>query len=216
MLLTKGKKCDTICLAHSVPKEGKALKENTHELISDEMSKTIIHMAEQIAIAQGVENLTVRKILQSLNITNRVFYNRFHNIEEVLNLVYEGMVLKIRESISSDFDPQGDFFSQVLDIVSNTLVMSYDIKMNLNYYVFKSDSAGYRNYEWWKTEISKLIEFGKTHGYLKDVDTEIMSYSIWCFVRGYNVDALSRKLPRDVAVANFRYSFGILLDGMRA
>ena len=194
----------------------KTSKTERNELISDEMSKTIIDTAEKIAIAEGAENLTVRKILQSLSITNRVFYNRFHNIDEVLNLVYEGMVIKIRESITSDFDPQADFFEQVLNIVANTLEMSYEIKMNFNYYVFKNDSASHRNYEWWKAEISRLIEFGKEGGYLKDVDTEVMSYSIWCFVRGYNVDALSRKLPRDVAVANFKYSFGILLDGMRA
>ena len=116
-------------------------KNEQHELITDEMSRTIINTAEKIAIAQGAENLTVRMILQSLGITNRVFYNRFHNIDEVLNLVYEGMVLKIRESISSDFDPSGDFFDQVLNVVTNTLEMSYDIKMNLNYYVFKNDSA---------------------------------------------------------------------------
>lgn len=192
------------------------MKNEQHELICDEMSRTIIDTAEKIAIAQGAENLTVRMILQSLGITNRVFYNRFHNIDEVLNLVYEGMVLKIRESISVNFDPAGDFFSQVLDIVTNTLEMSYDIKMNFNYYVFKNDSASHRNYDWWKAEISRIIEFGKTNGHLKDIDTEVMSYSIWCFVRGYNVDALSRKLPRDEAVANFKYSFGILLDGMRA
>ena len=173
----------------------KTSKTERNELISDEMSKTIIDTAEKIAIAEGAENLTVRKILQSLSITNRVFYNRFHNIDEVLNLVYEGMVIKIRESITSDFDPQADFFEQVLNIVANTLEMSYEIKMNFNYYVFKNDSASHRNYEWWKAEISHLIEFGKEGGYLKDVDTEVMSYSIWCFVRGYNVDALSRKLP---------------------
>ena len=51
---------------------------------------------------------------------------------------------------------------------------------------------------------------------LRDVDTEIMSYAIWCFIRGYNADALGRKLPLETAVRNFRYSFGVLLDGMRA
>ena len=97
----------------------KTVKSEPHELISDEMSKTIIYTAEKIAISEGAENLTVRKILQSLDITNRVFYNRFHNIDEVLNLVYEGMVLKIRESITADFDPQRDFFEQVLSPEQN-------------------------------------------------------------------------------------------------
>ena len=42
-----------------------------------------------------------------------------------------------------------------------------------------------------------------------------MSYSIWCFIRGFNADALGRKLPVAQAAAAFKYSFGILLDGLR-
>ena len=180
------------------------------------MSKRIVETAERIVMSVGAEKITVRMILQDMEITNRVFYNRFHNINEVLNRVYENMVLKIRESITAKFDPEGDFFSQVTDIVANTLVMSYEIKMNFNQYVFETDSVSHRNFEWWKGEIIRLIEFGKSRGCIKDLDTEVMSYSIWCFIRGYNADALGRKIPQDVAVANFKYSFGVLLDGMRA
>ena len=189
---------------------------NTQALISDDMSRRIIETAEGIALAQGTESVTVRKILQTLGITNRVFYNRFRNINEVLNIVYESMILKIRESITANFDPSGDFISQVIDIVADTLLISYDTKMRFSHYVFENDSVSSQNYAWWKAEISKLIEFGKEHGILKDVDTEIMSYAIWCFIRGYNADALGRKLPKEQAVAAFKYSFGILLDGMKA
>jgi len=192
------------------------LDEKNIALISDEMSKRIVETAERIVMSVGAEKITVRMILQDMEITNRVFYNRFHNINEVLNRVYESMVLKIRESITAKFDPEGDFFSQVTDIVANTLVMSYEIKMNFNQYVFETDSVSHRNFEWWKGEIIRLIEFGKSRGCIKDLDTEVMSYSIWCFIRGYNADALGRKIPQDVAVANFKYSFGVLLDGMRA
>lgn len=186
------------------------------KLISDEMSEEIIQAAEKLAIKDGAEKVTVRSVLNALGITNRVFYNRFHNIDDVLNIVYERMILKIRESISEDFDPEGDFYSQVINIVTNTLVMSYDIKMNFNNYVFRNDSVSHRNFEWWKSEITKLIEIGKNVGWLGDIDTEIMSYGIWCFIRGYNADALGRGIPKDEAVSNFRYCFGVLLDGMRA
>lgn len=185
-------------------------------LISDGMSQKIIETAEQLVLSSGPETLTVRRILQTLGITNRVFYNRFHNITEVLDIVYRNTALKIRESVAAGFDPEGDFFAQVIDIVVNTLVMSYETKMNFYQYVFASDSVSPGNYEWWKGEIRKLIEFGKSRGHLRDVDSDIMSYAIWCFIRGYNADALGRKLPRETAIRNFRYSFGILLDGMRA
>ena len=187
-----------------------------NELIHDEMSETIIDTAEALASVSGAHIVTVRKILQTLGITNRVFYNRFHNIDEVLEIVYERTVMKIRESIVSRFDPEGDFFDQVIDIVTNTLVMSYENKMNLNQYVFESDSESNENYTWWKNEIKNLIEFAIGRGYIKPLDTEAMSYAIWCFIRGYNADALGRGIPKDDAVKNFRYSFAILLNGMRA
>ena len=194
----------------------KLIENKTVELISDETSLKIIEVAERIATAEGTDNITVRKILQAMGITNRVFYNRFHNIDEVLNIVYENAVKKIRTSISAGFDPHGDFFEQIIDIVAHTLILSYETKMNFNAYIFENDSVSSINYEWWKTEIKRLIELGKSKGLLRDVDSDIMSYSVWCFIRGYNADAIGRKLPKDEAVKNFKYSFGILLDGMRA
>lgn len=185
-------------------------------LIQDEMSQKIIDVAEYMATRDGAASVTVRKILQTLKITNRVFYNRFHNVDEVLSVVYKNTVMKIRESMFVKLDPEKDFFEQVTDIVANTLVMSYENKMNLNQFVFETDSVSDTNYEWWKEQIEKLIEFAKLHGFVKNVDSDIMSYSIWCFIRGYNADALGRKIPKETAVENFKYSFKILLDGMRA
>lgn len=190
------------------------MAENTG-LISDEMSELIIDTAERIAMSEGAANVNVRAILRALGITNRVFYNRFRNIDEVLGIVYNNVSLKIRQSIIEKFDPEGDYFAQIIEIVSNTLVMSYENKMNFYQYIFENDSVSGGNYSWWKGEIKKLIEFGKARGYLRDVDSDAMSYAVWCFIRGYNADALGRKLPRDEALRNFRYSFAILLDGMR-
>ena len=53
-------------------------------------------------------------------------------------------------------------------------------------------------------------------GYVKQLDSKILSYSIWCFVRGYNADAVGRNLPREEAVEIFKYSFSFLLEGIKA
>lgn len=191
------------------------MDDNNQALISDKMSQSIVEAAERIATEQGADKVNVRAILRMLNISNRVFYNRFHNVDEVLELVYKSKVLKIRESIIAKFSPEKDFFGQIIDIVANTLIMSYENKMRFNQYVFESDSVSDSNYEWWKTEIKMLIEFAKSKNYIKDVDSDAMSYAIWCFIRGYNADALGRGLPKEKALQDFKYSFGILLDGMR-
>ena len=191
------------------------MENGKHTLISDDTSLAIIQTAERLALSEGAGRLSVRMILREMEITNRVFYNRFHNIEEVLAIVYRNTALKIRESIISKFDPDGDYFEQILEIVTNTLVISYEKKMHLNQYVFEIDSLSEENYRWWKSEIQQLIELGKQRKVIRDVDADALSYAIWCFIRGYNADALGRGIPREEALRNFRYSFGILLDGMR-
>ena len=186
------------------------------ELIQDAMSQRIIETAEKIVTSSGVDSLTVRKILQTLGITNRVFYNRFRNVNEVLTIVYKNTVLKIRESAASHFDSQDDFFEAVTNMVIKTLLSSYDKKMQFNSYVFESDSLSQSNYEWWTGEIKKLILYAKKHGYIRDVDENILSYSIWCFCRGFNADAVGRGLPKEDAVRQFKYSFGVLLEGLKS
>lgn len=184
-------------------------------LITDKMSELIVETAEKIAASNGAHTITVRKILQALSITNRVFYNRFHNINEVLEIVYRKTIMQIRESISSDYDGTQDFFEYVTDVVEKSLIESYDKKMQLSHYVFETDSETQINFEWWIAEIKKLIDYAKEHDYIKDLDTDTMSYVIWCFCRGYNADAVGRKFPKEEAARRFRYSFSILLDGMR-
>ena len=184
-------------------------------LIADEMSERIIKTAEQLATAEGAHTVTVRKILQALGITNRVFYNRFRNVDEVLEIVYRDMIVKVRRDIVSAYDEKQDFFEYVKDVVEKSLLISYDTKMRFNQFMFESDSISSSNYIWWTGEIKKLIDYAKAHDLIRDVDSEVMSYSIWCFCRGYNADAVGRQIPRDEAVKNFRYSFGFLLDGLK-
>ena len=196
--------------------EGGVYLERRECLIRDEMAKKIIETAEEMVTTTGAHTLTVRRILTALGITNRVFYNRFRNIEEVLEIVYQNTVLKIRESLSLALDEGKDFFEGVTEAVANSLIASYETKRQFNQYVFENDSVLQSNFEWWRAEIRKLIEYAKSRRYIKEtVDAEMMSYSIWCFCRGYNADAVGRKLPIDEAVKSFKYSFSILLDGMR-
>jgi len=186
------------------------------KMIRDTMSERIISAAEKIVVSEGADALNVRKILKNLGITNRVFYNRFHNIADVLSIIYEKTVLKVRESLKSAYNPEKDFFDTVTDISVGTLVMSYKSMMNFNQYVFESDSRTQKNYEWWTSEIEKLIEYAKKMNYIdKRIDSHIMGYSIWCFIRGFNADAVARKMPLEEAVKKFRYSFSVLINGMK-
>ncbi len=184
-------------------------------LICDEMSQKIIDSVEEIAMQGGAATLTVRQILRKLDISNRVFYNRFSNIEQVLDIVYKKAVVKIREAVASPINIEEDFFAYVTDVVCRSLLLSYEIKMKFNQYIFEEDSLGELNRAWWTDEIKKLIIYAKAHKLIKNVDENILSYSIWCFCRGYNADAVARDLPKEKAIADFKYSFSFLLEGLK-
>ena len=187
------------------------------ELIHDEMSGKIVEEAARLALSEGAGEVTVRRIIRALGVTNRVFYNRFRNVEEVLGIVYQNMVLEMRQGIVGHFDPEGDFFAQITDIAAGTLSLSYKLKLGMNQYIFMQDSLSAENYLWWRERILEYIELGKKRGVAKpEIDSETMSYAIWCFIRGFNTDALARGISEEKALRDFRYSFGVLLDGMKA
>ena len=192
------------------------MNEAKTRLINDEMSEKIVRVAGKIALAEGVSALNVRRILGELNISNRVFYNRFKNIGEVLELLYESTVTELREGWTLAIASEGDFFEKVIEMVGKALSISYDAQMKFNYYLYENDSLINANYVWWTAEIKRLIEYGKEQGYLKNVDSEKLAYSVWCFCRGYNADAVARKLPKDEAISNFKYSFSFLLEGLKS
>ncbi len=186
------------------------------KLIYDEMSEQIIEATEALTLVEKVHDINVRKILKRLDITNRVFYNRFHNIEEVLDIISERSVLKVRESLKFHFDEKKDFFEQIMDEVEKTLIISYETRMNFAHYVFENDSVTDRNYKWWIEEIKKILNYAIDKGYIKKVDTDMTSYAIWCFIRGFNADAIGRKLSLDEAIERYRYGFRFILDGLKA
>ena len=186
-------------------------------LIVDGMSDRIIAVAERMAMTNGAHTVNVRKILLELGITNRVFYNRFRNVEDVLGIVYQRVSEKIRASASWESDSQDEFFERVTDMVANTLISSYDLKKQFNHYMFENDSRSQNNYEWWMSTIRQMLTYAKEKSYIRaDADVDTLSYSLWCFWRGYNADAVSRGVPKEEAVRGCKYSFGIILDGLRA
>lgn len=186
------------------------------KLIYDEASEQIIDATERLTVFEGAHNINVRKVLKYLGITNRVFYNRFHNIEEVLDIISERSILKVRESLNFHFIEEKDFFEQVMEEVEKTLIISYETRKNFAHYVFENDLVTDSNYQWWIEEIKKILNYAINKGYIKKVDTDKTSYAIWCFIRGFNTDAIGRKLSLEEALERYRYGFKFILDGLKS
>lgn len=191
------------------------MPQNDAKLIYDEMSETIIQTAENLVTTNGTDKLTVRAILKELNITNRVFYNRFSNIDAVLEIVYKRTVEKMQDTIKEEYNGEENFFDYVMNLLTKVLISTYEIKMKFSQYTFEYDSYSDSNYKWWINEIKQIIEYAKSKSYIKDVDSDILSYTIWCFCRGFNADAVGRGMPKEEAIKAFQYTYNIFFEGLK-
>ncbi|MBQ4527846.1 MAG: TetR/AcrR family transcriptional regulator [Clostridia bacterium] len=184
--------------------------------IKDEIRDKIIEITSEMAIKEGAHSVTVTKIIKKLGCTNRVFYNRFSNIGEVLEIVYKNAVYKMHQSLRSEYSIDKNFFEYVMDVATKVLINTYEIKMHFSHYMFEHDSLTQKNCEWWIRQVKYLIEYAANKKIIKELDSEKFAYTVWCFCRGFNADAISRKLSLEEAVETFQYGFGCLLNGIKA
>ena len=189
--------------------------ETKDNLICDSISDEIIAVTERLAVRDGAKNVNVRRVLNEMNVTNRVFYNRFHNIDEVLEIVYKNAVIKMQDSVVSDIDINKDFFEYVIDVAVNVLIKTYDVKQQFSQYMFEHDSLTEANRLWWDEKIKGFAAVGRATGQIKDLDDDKLSYTVWCFFRGFNADAVHRKLSKEEAVERFSFGLQCLFDGIK-
>ena len=183
-------------------------------LIRDEISETIIDTAAGLVREEGAHRVNVRKIITRLGVTNRVFYNRFKNCDEVLRIVYARSVAQTREAVVPDFTDKQSFIRFCMDAAEHVMISTYEMKMCFSRYVFEHDSLTEENRLWWKQHIIRNYESAHQKGYVKTADTEALCYAIWCFCRGYYADIAARELQKEEAVRLFRFGFRCLLDGI--
>lgn len=186
------------------------------ERIRDDISDQIVEIVSRIAEEEGAHKVTVKKIISELGVTNRVFYNRFANIDEVLRIVYRNAVVHMRENIKPEFHDRASFEQFCIDTAVDVLMQTYDVKMQFRRYVFEHDSLTEENRVWWYDKIKKYYAYALEQGFAKPVDADALCYAIWCFCRGYYADAVSRQLSREEAVRYFTFGFTCLLNGVVA
>ena len=186
------------------------------ERIRDDISDQIVEIVARIAAEEGAHKVTVKKIITELGVTNRVFYNRFANIDEVLRIVYRNAIVNMRENIKPEFQDRASFEQFCIDTAVDVLMQTYDVKMQFRRYIFEHDSLTEENRVWWYGKIKKYYQYALEQGFAKKVDADALCYAIWCFCRGYYADAVSRQLSREEAVRYFTFGFTCLLNGVVA
>lgn len=182
--------------------------------IQDEISTKIIDTVTKMVYDGGAKNINVQMVLKKLKITNRVFYNRFKNIDEVLLSVSQNLVHKMRQCMLRPYNEKENYHKYLVSLATDVLVKTYEIKKDFSDYMFNNDIINESNKLWWIEHMLPPLEYGVKKGFLKPMDIREMAYAIWCFCRGFNVDAIKSRLELKKALKTFTMAFTFLIDGM--
>ena len=106
--------------------------------------------------------------MKKLKITNRVFYNRFKNIDEVLLCVSQNLVKKMHQCILRPIDKEKNFHKHLTDIASDVFIKTYEIKKDFSDYMFMNDIVNESNKLWWIDHMIPILEYGIKEKFLKD------------------------------------------------
>ncbi len=185
--------------------------------IDDETTAKIIKTATEIVNERGVEKLTVSAIIRELKVSNRVFYNRFCNIHELLEVIYELSVMKMREVLeNSKWDESEDYIDYHIRLLAEVLKMTYTHKKRFSHFMFEHDSMSENNRKWWVDKVKNILDTAISKKLIRnDINTENISYSIWCFCRGFNTDAVNRNIPLEDALKIYSETFSVFLQGLK-
>lgn len=185
--------------------------------IEDETTKEIIHTAKKIAQKEGLEQLSVKRILAEMKVSNRVFYNRFRNIEDVIELLYEQAVNSLREIIDLSLLEKDELYYETLEnLAVNVVRCLYQNNIHFRARLLSYETSKDNNRNWWIEQIQTILCDGVTRGLLKPMDELGTARGIWCLCLGFHKEALGKSVPEQEAIASFRTFFTIFIEGMKA
>ncbi len=185
-------------------------------LIYDEMSDKIIEATTRLVKETGAQGVTVRTILKELDISNRVFYNRFHNLDEVLQTVYINLLTQLKKNISGEIPADVDFWDYTMQLAIKCLTDTYEVLKQFSHYTFEHYSLSEENRIWWMDNIKKLFLYARDNDLIRsDLDFDALSYFVWCVCRGLNTDAVTRDYSRSEAVDYLKAGFTCFIDGIK-
>lgn len=183
--------------------------------IEDEISLKIIDTAMEIASEEGIASLTVSKIINRMDVTNRVFYNRFKDVPDVIAAVYDKVVFQLRGCFDTPYDGKQDLCEYIMGLAVSVLKKTYETKLHFAGYLYNYDIFLDENREWWINHMIPLIDLGIEQGIFKKTDSRLLAYSVWCYCRGFNASSVGNNLSKEEAIKAFKLGFKCFMNGAR-
>ena len=183
-------------------------------MLQDETADEILRIAKEICKTEGAGQVTVRKIITQMGVTNRVFYNRYRSRDALLYQIYSEAVTEMHRCVDPHYTDKDSFFQFCLETGEQVLGQTYDIKRQFKDYYFAHTELTDHNRDWWSEQVRRHYTIAHENGWIQVTDIEKIGVSLWCMCRGYLEDAAVRAFTKDEALQAFRFGMTCYLKGL--
>lgn len=155
-----------------------------------EMRQLIIKTAMKLFIAEGIENVSIRKIADAIEYSPGSIYSYFKDKGEILHAIHsEGFekLFALQQSLDSIKNPRerlakmGELYIRFAMENKDYYDLMFIARGVAEKIVEKKEwDAGQRSYDSLRTTVAECID----NGYMKDTEIDAATFAMWGFVHG--------------------------------
>lgn len=144
-----------------------------------ETRQAIIDTAVKIALEEGFDALSIRKITDELGYSSGIIYHYFNDKQEIIDIIRNETSLQLFESVTKLILPENSFAvntGRVLRYISEVSRHQPDTIKLILMGKYSKDFTDTTNK--WIDMIKQCVELGISSGELRNIDSNVVSYML--------------------------------------
>ncbi|MBU5306268.1 TetR/AcrR family transcriptional regulator [Clostridioides mangenotii] len=183
---------------------------------SKKIKEDILDVALDLAISDGFEALSMRKISKKMKYTTGVIYYYFKDKQEIVDEIQKRQSDEIRKIIREKVCAEKGFEFNLREVFHNMMLIALNEPMKYNLVTLYRHKRGASIDYSYLDVLKKFLELGVKNGELIVADIDYTAFSIWSSFIGFNLNISQlEKISIEEANILFDVHVNIIMDGIR-
>ncbi|MCR1954221.1 TetR/AcrR family transcriptional regulator [Clostridioides mangenotii] len=184
---------------------------------SKKIKEDILDVALDLAISDGFEALSMRKISKKMKYTTGVIYYYFKDKQEIVDEIQKRQSDEIRKIIREKVCAEKGFEFNLREVFHNMMLIALNEPMKYNLVTLYRHKRGASIDYSYLDVLKKFLELGVKNGELIVADIDYTAFSIWSSFIGFNLNISQlEKISIEEANILFDVHVNIIMDGIRS
>lgn len=178
----------------------------------------IIDKALDIALSEGFEALSVRKLAEKMKYSTGIIYYHFKDKDEIIGAIQSRQTAYLRDKISKAVSPEKSFPENIRGAFHEAFLLAVNEPRKYNLVASSLQSSRPDGAPPQKSGLlamlTNLMKTAAERGELAVTDTESAAFAVWSSFLGFHLKISQLELPLEEAEKLFDAQVNIILHGL--